>query len=100
MPPMNMPERISWPRVFMPDAGYRGGSAGMESPADPYDQRPLHAGSGTMIDEWVARFDGKTCSLPPGVHCHTPIDARKFWPASFGSSGQSKLVNLMPLPLT
>src|SRR5262249_46400943 len=61
-------------------------------------QRWLQFGSGTMTGSVVASFFGNTWLLPVFCHCHTPIDARRFWPASFGSTGQSLLVNLMPLP--
>ena len=47
----------------------------------------------------VASLAGNIWLLPVFCHCHTPIEARRFWPASFGSVGQSLLVNLMPLPL-
>src|SRR5690606_13828852 len=40
--------------------------------------RLSHAGSGTMLGSWVASFGGNTCSLPLSVHCHTPIEARRF----------------------
>src|SRR5262249_23048869 len=69
-------------------------------PAGPPNQRSFHDGNGTMAGAWVASLAGKTCSLPSGVHCQTPIEARRFCPASLGSSGQSKLVNLIPLPFT
>ena len=52
-----------------------------------------------MTGSVVASFAGNTWLLPVFCHCQTPIEARRFWPASFGSVGQSLLVNLMPLPL-
>src|SRR5689334_8741365 len=62
-------------------------------------QRLLHSGSGIMIGSCVARFFGNTWLLPDFCHCQTPMEARKFCPASFGLGGQSLFVNLMPLPL-
>src|SRR5262249_10098181 len=52
-----------------------------------------------MIISWVPRLMGTAWLVPDFCHCQTPIEAWRLCPASFGSGGQSLLVNLMPLPL-
>src|SRR5262249_13433303 len=104
MLPMSRPEKISWPTVVIVHNG--GSHASHEAGAREWRPRTavsphrwLHGGSGTIIISWVARLMGNTWLFPDFCHCQTPIEARRFCPASFGSGGQSLLVNLMPLPL-
>src|SRR3977135_1108785 len=104
MPPMGLRERASRPTVVMAPPETRaaqvGGPRGTARPRTRRSrQRWLQFGSGTITGSVVASLAGDFGLLPVFCHRRPPVEARRFWPASFGSVGQSLLVNLMPLPL-